>query len=124
MLRSEPDQPHAYEWSRNFASIQTDQPHAEIRTRRIKNMLVQCTHRRGDLLRRGGGEGERLLIGDGGLRRGGSGDPAPHFAGGESRRRRGGGESALRFGGGGRDESVLWFAGGDCFRGGGDGAFL
>jgi hypothetical protein len=53
--------------------------------------------RRGDLLRRGGGggEGERLLTGDGGLRRGGGGDPAPRFAGGgESGRRRGGGEFA------------------------------
>lgn len=61
----------------------------------------------GDLLRRGGGEGERLLIGDGGLRRGGGGDPAARFAGGESGRRRGGGESALRFGEGEGCESAL-----------------
>lgn len=81
--------------------------------------------RRGDLLRRGGGEGERLLRGDGGLRRGGGGDTTPRFAGGESGRRRGGGEFAGRFGeGSDGGESALWFAGGDRLRGGGDGAFL
>lgn len=71
----------------------------------------------GDLCLLGGGEGERLLTGDSGLRRGGV---SPRLTGDGSGRRRIGGESGRRLGdgsGGGRlGDMALRF--GDSFRGG------
>lgn len=86
----------------------------------IQKYTANVTNRRGDLFLLGPGEGERLLMGDAGLRRGGG--VSPRRTGEESVRLRIGGDSGRRLG----DDSglrlgesgPLRIGGGDRLRGG------